>query len=215
MAARAGRASDQSVVQALARVTRCAATGAGSVARGAKHATFSVSVSCSGIAVATIAVDALGSENVVGLSMPSRYSSEGSVTDSEFLAENLGIELLNNMFEKTYEEHFGRAIEGLQIEVVGWSVKVTSPKPEIEKTHIVDSKNMVTSNLKRSIYDPIQGSEVDASVFHRENLNPGDCVIGPAIIVENQTTTWISSEKQSSVQLDDCLLVTKRSEASR
>ena len=147
-----------------------------------------------------------------------RYAGQGweiPVLLENAVFDHLGMELLNNEFEKTYEQHFGRAIEGLQIEVVGWSVKVTSPKPEIEKTHIVDSKNMVTSNLKRSIYDPIQGSEVDASVFHRENLNPGDCVIGPAIIVENQTTTWISSEKQSSVQLDDCLLVTKRSEASR
>ena len=147
-----------------------------------------------------------------------RYAGQGweiPVLLENAVFDHLGMELLNNEFEKTYEQHFGRAIEGLQIEVVGWSVKVTSPKPEIEKTHIVDSKNMVTSNLKRSIYDPIQGSEVDASVFQREKLNPGDCVIGPAIIVESQTTTWISSEKQSSVQLDDCLLVTKRSEASR
>ena len=147
-----------------------------------------------------------------------RYAGQGweiPVLLENAVFDHLGMELLNNEFEKTYEQHFGRAIEGLQIEVVGWSVKVTSPKPEIEKTHIVDSKNIVTSNLKRSIYDPIQGSEVDASVFQREKLNPGDCVIGPAIIVENQTTTWISSEKQSSVQLDDCLLVTKRSEASR
>jgi NAD+ synthase (glutamine-hydrolysing) len=41
--------------------------------------------------VAAIAVDALGPEHVVGVLMPSRYSSEGSVTDSEVLAANLGI----------------------------------------------------------------------------------------------------------------------------
>ncbi len=43
--------------------------------------------------VAVIAVDALGNENVVGVSMPSRFSSEGSITDARALAENLGIEL--------------------------------------------------------------------------------------------------------------------------
>ena len=42
---------------------------------------------------ATVAVDALGAENVVGVTMPSRYSSEGSVGDSQELADNLGIEL--------------------------------------------------------------------------------------------------------------------------
>jgi NAD+ synthase (glutamine-hydrolysing) len=43
--------------------------------------------------VATIAVDALGAEHVRGVAMPSRYSSEGSLADSQRVAENLGIEL--------------------------------------------------------------------------------------------------------------------------
>lgn len=42
--------------------------------------------------VATIAADALGADNVIGVSMPSRYSSAGSRSDAEFLARNLGIE---------------------------------------------------------------------------------------------------------------------------
>ena len=142
-----------------------------------------------------------------------RYAGQGweiTVPLENAIFDHLGIELLNNKFEKTYEEHFGRAIEGLQIEVVGWSVKVSSPRPEIEKTVSVASENIVTSDLKRVIYDPVEDSEVDASIFEREKLNPGDCVMGPAIIVESQTTTWISSEKKSSVQQDNCLLVTKK-----
>ena len=42
---------------------------------------------------ATVAVDALGHKNVVGVAMPSRYSSEGSTSDAKELADNLGIEL--------------------------------------------------------------------------------------------------------------------------
>jgi NAD+ synthase (glutamine-hydrolysing) len=44
--------------------------------------------------VAVVAVDALGAENVIGVSLPSRYSSEGSISDARTLAENLGIEML-------------------------------------------------------------------------------------------------------------------------
>jgi len=44
--------------------------------------------------VAAIAVDALGAENVTGVSMPSRYSSEGSIRDAQVLAANLGIRLI-------------------------------------------------------------------------------------------------------------------------
>src|SRR3984957_17652203 len=44
--------------------------------------------------VAAIAVAALGRENVLGVSMPGPYSSEGSRADARQLAENLGIEFL-------------------------------------------------------------------------------------------------------------------------
>ncbi|HSB06417.1 MAG TPA: NAD+ synthase [Thermodesulfobacteriota bacterium] len=43
---------------------------------------------------ATIAVDALGKKGVVGVAMPSLYSSKGSIEDSKLLAKNLGIRLL-------------------------------------------------------------------------------------------------------------------------
>jgi NAD+ synthase (glutamine-hydrolysing) len=42
--------------------------------------------------VATIAVDALGADRVHGVLMPSRYSSDHSVSDAEQLADNLGID---------------------------------------------------------------------------------------------------------------------------
>ena len=41
--------------------------------------------------VAVLAADALGAANVFGVAMPARYSSEGSLTDAETLAKNLGI----------------------------------------------------------------------------------------------------------------------------
>lgn len=50
--------------------------------------------------VAALAVRAIGSENVTGILMPSRYSSEHSVTDAENLASNLGIKTLNVGIEK-------------------------------------------------------------------------------------------------------------------
>ncbi len=52
---------------------------------------------------ATVAVDALGKENVVGITMPSRYSSEGSISDSKKLAENLGFDLWEVPIEPAHE----------------------------------------------------------------------------------------------------------------
>ncbi len=64
--------------------------------------------------VAATAVDALGAENVLGVSMPGPYSSEGSMRDAASLAKNLGIELvtlpITNVFDsyrKTLAQAFG------------------------------------------------------------------------------------------------------------
>ncbi|HMR63903.1 MAG TPA: NAD+ synthase [Anaerolineae bacterium] len=55
--------------------------------------------------VATIAADALGPENVVGVSMPSRYSSDHSKSDAAELAERLGIEYLTIAIEPVYKAY--------------------------------------------------------------------------------------------------------------
>ena len=52
---------------------------------------------------AAVAVDALGGENVVGISMPSRYSSGGSISDSESLAKNLGMDLWEVPIERAHQ----------------------------------------------------------------------------------------------------------------
>ena len=55
--------------------------------------------------VAVLAVDALGKENVFGVAMPSRYSSDGSVADARALAENLDINFSIIPIEGVFTEY--------------------------------------------------------------------------------------------------------------
>ncbi|MBI4051133.1 MAG: NAD+ synthase [Elusimicrobia bacterium] len=50
-----------------------------------------------------LAVGALGKEHVMGISMPSPYSSPGSMTDAESLARNLGVRLLKIPIAEIYQ----------------------------------------------------------------------------------------------------------------
>jgi len=52
--------------------------------------------------VAVLAVDALGKDNVIGIFMPSRYSSPESEADARYLAQNLGIKFINISIEQLY-----------------------------------------------------------------------------------------------------------------
>jgi NAD+ synthase (glutamine-hydrolysing) len=67
--------------------------------------------------VAAIAVDALGPEHVTGVLMPSRFSSDGSVTDADALAHNLGIDSHTVPIEPAHTaflEMFSEAFAGTQ-----------------------------------------------------------------------------------------------------
>jgi NAD+ synthase (glutamine-hydrolysing) len=55
--------------------------------------------------VASIAVDALGAENVLGVSMPGPFSSTGSKDDAAILAKNLGIEYLTLPITNVFAEY--------------------------------------------------------------------------------------------------------------
>jgi len=69
---------------------------------------------------AAIAAEAVGPENVLGVLMPSRYSSSGSVDDSVALARNLGIRTLTlpiSDIMQTYDGVLGEAFEGRAADV--------------------------------------------------------------------------------------------------
>ncbi|MFT5169605.1 MAG: NAD+ synthase (glutamine-hydrolyzing) [Lysobacterales bacterium] len=104
--------------------------------------------------VAAVAVDGIGRDNVVGVSMPSRYSSKGTQSDARRLAECLGIEFkeipiepLVKAFDQALDPYFkglksGIAEENIQARVrgnllmalsnkFGWMVLTTGNKSEM------------------------------------------------------------------------------------
>ena len=124
--------------------------------------------------------------------------------------DHLGGEFLANRFEKAYEEFFGRAIAGLAIEAIGWSVRVATRQRPVERVTRIEAAREVAVERTRAIHDTGTDAVVEAAVVERDALSPGDRVTGPAVIVESQTTTWVSSSRQAVLQADGCLLLTRR-----
>jgi NAD+ synthetase len=70
-----------------------------------------------------LAVEALGADNVVAITMPSRFSSAGSVDDSAHVCRNLGVRLYRHpinetvdAFERAFTNAFGPPLQGLALE---------------------------------------------------------------------------------------------------
>lgn len=78
---------------------------------GFKSAVLGLSGGIDSAVVAAVAVEALGAENVVGVSMPSPYSSRGSIDDALALAKNLGIKCLEIPIGKAFDAFKGQFAE--------------------------------------------------------------------------------------------------------
>ena len=87
---------------------------------GFQHVVLGLSGGIDSTLVLCVAVDALGADKVTAVTMPSRYSSEGTRNDAVRLAENLGVELLTLPIEgpmNDYEELLRDAFAGREPDI--------------------------------------------------------------------------------------------------
>jgi len=83
---------------------------------GFKSAVLGLSGGIDSAVVAALAADALGPENVLGVTMPTQYSSAGSIEDSRLLAERLSMQFLNIPIQASFDAvraQFGDVFAGL------------------------------------------------------------------------------------------------------
>ena len=108
-------------------------------------------------------------------------------------------------FEETYQRLFGRTIDGLGIEITNWSLVVASRLADTAKVVRHSDGLMVAGTRKRQFYDAAQRQTVDAQEVERSVLTPGKFIDGPAIIVEDETTTIVTSNFRAVGQGDGSL----------
>ena len=140
---------DERIYQALVLGTRDYARK-----NGFQEAVLGLSGGIDSSLVAAIAVDALGKDNVIGVTMPSQYTSKGTRTDAKKLSDNLGVRLIEVPIERIFKVYLfelknklketkpGLAEENLQARIrgdilmtfsnkFGWLVLTTGNKSEV------------------------------------------------------------------------------------
>jgi len=118
---------------------------------------------------------------------------------------------IRRLFEDEYRRLFGRSLGGLDIEIMNWSVQVSSPLATVRPVTQVSKFTPLKTDIKRNIFDAREQTFVEAGIYAREAMHVGNQVSGPAIIVENETTTIVTSGFKATMQEDRCLLVQRKS----
>ncbi len=99
---------------------------------------------------------------------------------------------LHQRFEQRYAELYGRSLPHIAAEAVSWSVAVqagehAAPAPDF----IPADRAAAVATQSRQVYDAESGDWQAVPVYERHLLQPGQWLAGPALIVEDETTTHV------------------------
>ena len=131
-----------------------------------------------------------------------RYKGQGHEIEIELPQQALtsaDVAGLTTAFEAEYRRQFGRQVPRMTIEVLNWGLSISSAAPSLTDTPPTPSVRPITAESTRNIWCDIADDWRNAGVFDRANLDPGDTFDGPALIVEPQTTTFVSADFRAHI----------------
>ena len=99
---------------------------------------------------------------------------------------------LRARYEADYEALFKRSIPSAAIEIMAWSVNVSTVTVLPQAIDGVAQVPVTAASDVVSVFDGRSGKLVDVSRYRRELLPAGARLSGPAIIVEQETSTYIT-----------------------
>ena len=95
------------------------------------------------------------------------------------------------LFEAAYTALFGRIIPGLEIEALTWTLSLATAQGLPGKAEAPPARDPAAAIGNRRLFDAVQGEYADAAVYARTDLLPGASMAGPAVIVEDETSTLV------------------------
>ncbi len=106
---------------------------------------------------------------------------------------------LQQAFHRHHEASYGHRLD-IDVELVNLRVRVMLPRPDFRLPEIETAASPAR----------YQSTDDKALVIARDALRAGDCVIGPALITETASTTWLEAGWLAQVQPNGSLLLQKQ-----
>ena len=113
-------------------------------------------------------------------------------------------------FERTYKNLYGHVIDGVDIEILSWTLMVSEPVTQRLTPARLEPGAPLKAIGEHSVFDAEMATRLEVPVYLREQLAANVYINGPALITEDQTTTVISSSFSASINSLGCIVLTKK-----
>ena len=129
----------------------------------------------------------------------------------DFVAEDR--HALRTAFEQEYQRLFARFIPNSIIEIMGWSVLVSTTAEPPRPIGAVKETPAPQPLSNRRVFDTGTGQRADIACYDRLAMPPGARVAGPCLIIEPGTSTYVSAQFDAQVDAGHALLLTRKAGA--
>lgn len=117
---------------------------------------------------------------------------------------------LRDRFESGYRALFERHIPGARIEILSWSVLVSTSTETPEPLRAARTSAAPRPSGAREVWDPAEGRMLSIATYARASIKPGARIPGPALILEAGTSTLITASFDASTDAGGALVLERK-----
>ncbi|HWP16881.1 MAG TPA: hydantoinase/oxoprolinase family protein, partial [Xanthobacteraceae bacterium] len=117
---------------------------------------------------------------------------------------------LRDTFEREYSVLFRRPIPGAAIEALSWSVLISTKAERPAAINGAPEQRAPSPDGSRSFFDGRAGRSIDVPLYRRERMAAGVRVAGPAIIAEDETSTFVTASFDARIDAAGCIVMERR-----
>ncbi len=143
----------------------------------------------------------VGQGHELPMALPNRALAAGDLAD------------LRKNFEARYRQIYGLHLPDMAVEIVTWSVTVSTIPEPVARLVDMERRPARPAPERRPVYEPTLGRMVEMPVHRRADLAPGDTLDGPAVIVEDETTTMVPASFTVSINRRGDIVMEARAHA--
>lgn len=144
-----------------------------------------------------------------------RYVGQGHEVAVNLPIEDYGEQhgqKLRHAFEAVYAQLYGQVIAGIDVEVLSWTLTVSSSVQDQAGSWAASSDSVQNPAPidEQSLFDPALGERVNVPVYSRDSLQLGCQLSGPALITEAQTTTVVTSSFEVTIDAQNYIVLNRK-----
>ncbi len=116
---------------------------------------------------------------------------------------------LQAAFDQEYRRLYHRSLPNAEVEILTWGLTISTKSEDVSALAANTSARNALPTGERSLFDFETGRSEKVSLYRRASLSPGVVIEGPAVITEDETSTFISRSFTATIVANGNIVLEK------